>query len=389
MKTFGSLVNETSGKFFTIPEFKNYLRGIGGETTPLPKLNGENGSRYSARVSRNAKKGGDLIQLFPPAIRQLLEQKETKFDKCEIVLYTEHSQNDNGSWATTREYGILNEKKDQLWQLHVDSSGFYTPVGSPENISTDDWDDYEFSKVSLWGKPNKTKKDGRMILGPSDTTFPRDGMWTMQGDLKNPFYLSELGVKKITKKLTAKKTGRPNCEKKWNEILHAEINRTINFEKEVWPYLGTGGITNPTDEKQTHKLLHRKLSVDNNDSRRLSKNCRICRRATGSQLHHLICKDMEKPKKFATRLLLKAGVKRANIDPHLTWLAGIKKSGKHLPPFPRAIIRWFRRVNYRHYTAVATDNYKYEPDRVISDLARLVMSRILSVQFSLQKFITF
>ena len=45
------------------------------------------------------------------------------------------------------------------------------------------------------------------------------------------------------------------------------------------------------------------------------------------------------------------------------------------------------RVNYRHYTAVATDNFKYDPDRVISDLARLVMSRILSVQFGLQKFI--
>jgi len=383
MTTFGSLVNATSDKLFTLPELKNYLRGTGAGPPPLPKLNGETGARYSARVSRIAKNGEKIINLIPPDIKQLLEQTEIEFEKREVVQYTEHHQSEDGNWISTREYGILNEKLDKLWQLNVDTSGFYTPVGPPENISKNDWKDYEFSKVSLWGKPSK-KSLTRPILGPSETTFPRDGMWTMQGDLKNPFHLSELGVKQITKKLTAKKTGRPNCEKKWNEKFQ---HNKINFEREVWPYLGTGGITNPTDEKQSHKLLQRKLAVDNNDSRNPSNNCRICKAASGSMLHHVICKGMEKPKKFATRLLLKAGVKRKDIHATHTWLACIKKNGKHLPPFARAIIRWFRRVNYRHFTAVATDHIKYDPDRVISDLSRLVMSRILSVQFGLQKFI--
>ena len=157
--------------------------------------------------------------------------------------------------------------------------------------------------------------------------------------------------------------------------------------KEIWAGLGTGGITNPTDEKSSHKLLCRKLSVDNNDSRVASKNCRICKQHIGSQSHHLTCEGMEKPKKFATRMLIASGVKRKSILPRTTWLACINKRGKQLPNFGKAIIRLFRRVNYRHFTTVVTDNLPYDPDRVIADLARIIMARILSVQYGLQKFI--
>ena len=132
--------------------------------------------------------------------------------------HTEWHQNNRGDWTSTQEYGIPRQVRGTqvLRQLHVDSSGFYTPVGPSETIAEDDWKEYGFKTVSMWGKPSLKEK--RLILGPSETTFPRDGKWIMQGDVENPFYLSELGVKRITKKLTAKITAlaRPKCEDKWN-----------------------------------------------------------------------------------------------------------------------------------------------------------------------------
>jgi len=236
----------------------------------------------------------------------------------------------------------------------------------------------------MWGNPKKDPKTRQLILGVSETTFPHDGKWTMMGDTDHPFYFSDLGVKQITKSLTQKisKGHRPNSEARWDREYG-----TLPWEKHIWPSLGTDGITNPTDEKSSHKLLLRKLAVDNNDSRTPTNNCRICKNHVGSMSHHLICSGMEQPKQFATQLLLKVGVKRNSIHPSLTWLTCLNKKGKPLPNIAKAIIRLFRRVNYRHFVQVVTDKHAYNPDHVISDLARTLMARILSVQYGLQKFI--
>ena len=54
----------------------------------------------------------------------------------------------------------------------------------------------------------------------------------------------------------------------------------------------------------------------------------------------------------------------------------------------RAIIRLLLRAHYIQFTRVETDKVKYDSEIVIKDLARLVMSRIISLQYALRKFST-
>ena len=140
-------------------------------------------------------------------------------------------------------------------------------------------------------------------MGVMDQTFPQDNLWTMLGDEKNhTFHLSAIGIKaiRITKALTAKKTKPPNCEKAWE----VRLNRKLPWTNQIWLFLGTSGITNPRDEKQYHRILHRKLAVDTNDSRVTSLPCRLCKSSRGSMLHLPACPTFGPVKTFTTKLLL-------------------------------------------------------------------------------------
>ena len=225
-------------------------------------------------------------------------------------------------------------------------------------------------------------------MGRLADTFPLDWGWRW-GDSDECHHLSELTIKRLTKEFThllTKGTKRasapPNAETVWEQRLAGKLAFPIPW-KEIWKSKGTF-LTTPKDENTWWKLLHRALHTRSRDSTLTIQSCRLCGSDKETMLHLLTCLRVRKVQDALAPLLQAVGV--SATDTYATWLFGLCPRGKLLREAPRALIRIFWRVVYRHMVRKEIDRVQFVTELVVKDIAHTFMTRILHTQMERQRF---
>ena len=141
--------------------------------------------------------------------------------------------------------------REQTW-LH--------PVPAPDDAEHED--DYD----SPPGLAPSAHAGVVRIAGTEGNVFPLNDGWILEGSKHTK--LSEIfKIHNMTKYLTMRMVGdaRPNAEANWDKRVPYNIPW-----KRVWSSLGTP-LSDPSEEKQWRKLLHRALNTRNRWNIRISK----------------------------------------------------------------------------------------------------------------------
>ena len=141
---------------------------------------------------------------------------------------------------------------------------------------------------------------------------------------------------------TKRASAPPNVESAWEQRLAGKLAFPVPW-KEIWKSKGTF-LTTP--ENTWWKLLHRALQTRSRDSTITIQSCRLCGNDKETMLHLLTCGRVRKVQDALAPLLQAVGV--SAIDAYATWLFGLCPRGTLLREAPRALIRIFWRVVYRH-----------------------------------------
>ena len=100
--------------------------------------------------------------------------------------------------------------------------------------------------------------------------------------------LSDLTIHGITKHATSRLTRKvkPNCIHNWKHTTHC-VRFAINF-RAVFQSFGTD-LSDPTEERQWRKLVHRAINVRNRNPKLDDWTCRLCSCEEESMLHLIQC----------------------------------------------------------------------------------------------------
>ena len=125
------------------------------------------------------------------------------------------------------------------------------------------------------------------IIGPATMAFPRNVGWYLGHQPHNTAVtkLSDLTIETITKYNTSwfTKYAVPTCIKAWEPY----VGPNIPFDK-VFASLGTP-LSDPTEERQYRKLLHRATYVRNRNKDAPDQRCRLCHASTENIFHLFQC----------------------------------------------------------------------------------------------------
>ena len=155
------------------------------------------------------------------------------------------------------------------------------------------WDDSPTEPPPVYGseieEEERPPKPPPAIMGPTTTTFPRNIGWYMehQEPIVNgkPRKLSDLTIHNITAHLTSfvVKNAKPNCIENWTK----RIGHPLPFD-DIFKSFGTP-LSDPTEERQWRKLVHRAKYVRSRNPPLVDKRCRLCKRDTERILHLFQC----------------------------------------------------------------------------------------------------
>ena len=272
----------------------------------------------------------------------------------------------------------------ELQELEVDSSGFYTDVGStydldPAATRNSPWsaaDLNEIKDVTTWGNNN-------LILGTTALSFPLPKGWIIPSRKDSDgkplqFERDKLNVSFLTSLLTPP-TQPPNCEAKWEHELNEIIPWQDVWKNQKCPLVST------KDRKVNFKLLHRNLKLKGVDAG--DRRCRACRRARESHRHFMSCNVCHPVRLEAIRYIKAMGINPDLIDPTHSWFTLLDVDLTPLPPLARTMIMITNRVIYRHLVGVDNDPKRpWDTMNAIRDVSKYLMSRILSFQQERRKF---
>ena len=192
------------------------------------------------------------------------------------------------------------------------------------------------------------------IIGPDAEAFPRNVGWYMQGQTPltaNAEYrkLSDLTIHNITAHLTRQIIGDtvPNCIANWT----SRVAGTPEIPwKKLFASFGTP-ISDPTEERQWQKLIHRAIFTHNRDAS-LDQRCRLCKCADESQLHLFQCRHTEgywRACLYFTKQVLHA--LRPESETHAL-IFGVWKKNELGPEDARAFLRHAFGTFYRDFADV-------------------------------------
>ena len=188
---------------------------------------------------------------------------------------------------------------------------------------------------------------------------------------------SDLSIHRITSTLQQQNTEPPNCQTNW--LRYLDPNKPIDW-KAVWQSIGTP-FTNPKDEHTwLIGILHRHLYVRSKQSEE-NQTCRLCKRSKETISH--ITQDCTKiiaVKSKISELLRKMGLKTSAIDGIRTWVFGFDKEKQLLSQPIRALTRIMWRTIYIHMTKQEKEKRTFRVKKVVQEIHRRFMSRILAFQ---------
>ena len=137
-------------------------------------------------------------------------------------------------------------------------------------------------RASLWGHdPSPESRREPLVRGSIHSVMAPDRGWCLSipGEPDVAITLSSLTISKITTVLTRQIDAEPSCQAAWEKRLSCKPDWA-----KIWASFGTF-ITNPTDEKTSHKLAHRHLFTRSAGGGPTV----LCRRGCGAKesQHHL------------------------------------------------------------------------------------------------------
>ena len=163
------------------------------------------------------------------------------------------------------------------------------------------WDDTPSEPPPEYGSPAVNEIWERMhhkehaIIGATTRSFPRNVGWRMKHQSTKvkatgmSRKLSDLTIHGITKHATSRLTRKvkPNCIHNWKHTTHC-VRFAINF-RAVFQSFGTD-LSDPTEERQWRKLVHRAINVRNRNPKLDDWTCRLCGGEEESMLHLIQCR---------------------------------------------------------------------------------------------------
>jgi hypothetical protein len=162
-----------------------------------------------------------------------------------------------------------------------------------------------------------------------------------------------MNIKAITKHFTSfiNDGVRPNCIVNWANFVHTAH---IPFGK-VFESFGTP-ISDPTEERQWRKLVHRATNVRNRNPKLADQNCRLCGKHV-EQIHTLFQCQATAPLWRACVTFTKDVLKAPNPhDMRDAIIFGIWSHGKLGPEIARAFLRHAYNVFYHDFSNVDVKN---------------------------------
>eukprot|EP00965_Chrysotila_dentata_P258235 6213152-Pleurochrysis_carterae.AAC.2 len=265
------------------------------------------------------------------------------------------------------QYGIYNS--NSLHQLRISASGHGITIGTLWNTS--EWDlDTEFTKTSTWGT-KAPKNHTPAIRGAQHKVYPPNEGWiTTQQHL---IRLSGLTIKRMTTLFTTN-TGRPSCQRKWEQILPINVDW-----KKMWRTL-SNSFSNPYDSKTWFKLSHRALRLNGNDRAINSNKCRLCEHIRESHAHFLTCNKLnDTRRRLVLQLLSATGMDLDTFFSPYTWLTCLDKHNQPLNEVQVALVTIHWNILYKHMTKQKLDNKTFDDTAAMKDYARAVSHRILAL----------
>ena len=177
-----------------------------------------------------------------------------------------------------------------------------TPPAHSVLTPVEQWDDKPTEEGPQHG--SQQEEDERpppkppAIIGAKTTAFPRNIGWHIEEQTprtkgKNlPRKLSDLTVHAITEYHTKRVTqgAKPSCIENWHIKLGLPAPHTKIPFKKIFKSFGTP-LSDPTEERQWRKLVHRATFVRNRDPKAPSHDCRLCRTHEESILNLFACQS--------------------------------------------------------------------------------------------------
>ena len=116
--------------------------------------------------------------------------------------------------------------------------------------------------------------------------YPLDSWWKSPLHT-NPYFLSELSIKRMTKMLTPL-SAPPNCEYNWWQRVSRYLLEDDDLPwPEIWTSVGCT-LLSPTAEYTWLRLIHRSLYVLSKQQE-VSQRCHLCRNRKESLIHLPFC----------------------------------------------------------------------------------------------------
>ena len=226
------------------------------------------------------------------------------------------------------------------------------------------------------------------ILGPVSGAFPLNEGWYMKGQTpRKPQYdeafgddlrrLSDLTIHEITVHLTELYVGddRPTCETKWPEKLPP--GPRIPWTK-VWASVGTD-LSDPTEEADWRKLLHRAWSARNRFPKEPNHTCRLgCGNNDESILHMLQCQQAQQLWNAAITFCRQVLGERLPPSTLYAIIFGIGSVPNELMgEASRAFLRHVVGIYYRDMTRVHEEHATFIWERAFLDALRRFRDAVL------------
>ena len=211
--------------------------------------------------------------------------------------------------------------------------------------------------------------------GIDSNIYPQTPYWSIKGSTEL-IDLTQMSISRITKALTKPSTRRPATEaandREYGESLPHDL---------IYSSIGTP-LSSDADEKAWLKNIHRKTFHRAIDKKSRYKSCRLkcgCRKE--SHRHFDECPASAKARKWVIKMITTFNTNPDDVGPK-AWAFGLNKNNKLLNMPARAILRIWRRMNYKHLTAHDSKKNRvvFSNDRVIRDIARRLMENLLAYQ---------
>ena len=190
----------------------------------------------------------------------------------------------------------------ELEELWLDLSQRPHHTGKIVTLNQDDeleevteWDDTPTDPPPMYGSQHVPEKEPpqHAIIGPESEAFPRNDGWYPEelgpaNDKGDKYKLSDLTIHQITDIFTKPHINgaQPSCIEAWKKRL----GNNLQFDK-IFASFGTP-LSDPTEERQWRKLVHRGINVHNRN-RDQDNKCRVCNTSTESMLHLFECRHIK------------------------------------------------------------------------------------------------